>query len=92
MDASPVPVFDELYDHLERTTRLRREEAERVVAEIFEYFSESTEQFVRRRHAELQSESRRNDEIFRLIAAELSGRRFTAPPLTERQIRRLVYG
>jgi dGTP triphosphohydrolase len=90
MDFSAV--FDELYDHLERTTRLRREEAERVVAEVFEYFSESAEQFVRRRHAELQRESRRNDEIFRLIAAELSGRRFTAPPLTERQIRRLVYG
>jgi hypothetical protein len=88
----PLPAFDDLYGHLERTTRLRREEVVRVVADVFEYFSESEEQFVRRRHAELQCESRRNDEIFRLIAAELSGRRFTAPPLTERQIRRLVYG
>ena len=84
--------MDELVAYLERTTRLSRAEAERVVGEVLAYFSESTEQFVTRRHAELQAEERKNDEIFEQIAAELVSRRFAAPALTRRQLRRLVYG
>jgi len=47
---------------------------------------------VRRRHAELQGEGRKNPEIFPLIAAELRGRLVAAPVLSERQLRRIVYG
>ena len=56
MDASS-PRFPDLLEHLERTTRLTPAEAERVVAEVINYFSESLEGFVVRRHAELQSEA-----------------------------------
>jgi len=91
MDASS-PRFPDLLEHLERTTRLTPAEAERVVAEVINYFSESLEGFVVRRHAELQSEELRNADIFTRIAAELHERRFAAPPLSERQIRRMVYG
>jgi len=90
MDASPR--FPELLEHLERTTRLTRAEAERVIAEVLAYFSEPLEGFVARRHAELQSEELKNPDIFSRIAAELHERRFAAPALTERQIRRMVYG
>ena len=65
---------------------------ERVVAEVLEYFSESLETFVARRHAELQAEELQNAEIFARIAAELRQRRFAAPALSERQIRRMIYG
>ena len=82
----------ELLAHLERTTRLTRAEAERVVTEVLEYFAETLEQFVARRHAELQSEELKYPEIFARIGAELQGRRFAAPELSERQIRRMVYG
>jgi hypothetical protein len=81
-----------LFDHLERTTRLSRAEVARVVAEVLEYFAEPLEGFVARRHAELQAEALKNAEIFARIAAELPQRRFAAPPLSERQIRRMVYG
>jgi len=84
--------YPDLLEHLERTTRLTRSEAERVVAEVLAYFCEPLEGFVSRRHAELQSEELKNAEIFTRIAAELRGRRFAAPELSERQIRRLVYG
>jgi hypothetical protein len=84
--------FPDLLEHLERMTRLTRSEAERVVAEVLEYFSESLEQFVARRHAELQSEELRNADIFARVAAEARQRRFAAPRLSERQIRRMVYG
>jgi hypothetical protein len=83
---------EDLAAHLERTTRLEGGQACRVIEEALAFFSESLEEFVRRRHAELQTEGRRNPEIFRRIAHELGGRRFAAPPLSERQIRRLIYG
>lgn len=84
--------FGELVEHLERSTRLSRAEAERVVAEVLDYFSESLESFVARRHAELQGEDLRNAEIFARIVREARQRRFAAPALSERQVRRLVYG
>ncbi len=84
--------FDELYGHLERTTRLSRSEVARVVSEVLAYFGESAEEFVTRRHVELQREDKKNEAIFRQIAAEVQARRFAAPRLTERQIRRLIYG
>ena len=55
------------------------------------YFSETVEEFVRRRHAELRQRQRKNDEIWPQIAAELGQRRFAAPDLSERQLRRLIY-
>ena len=84
--------FPDLLEHLERMTRLSRPEAERVVAEVLEYFSEPLERFVARRHAELQGEELKNPDIFTRIAAEVRQRRFAAPELSERQIRRMVYG
>lgn len=84
--------LDELIEHIAGTTRLSRSEAERVVYEVLAYFSESAEQFVTRRHAELQAEDQKNPAIFTQIAAEIRERRFAAPTLTERQIRRLIYG
>ena len=84
--------LSDLIEHLGRTTRLSPAEAGRVIAEILSYFSESAEEFIVRRHAELQGEAHKNTAIFEQIAAELQQRRFAAPVLTQRQIRRLVYG
>jgi hypothetical protein len=84
--------IEDLLDHLTRSTRLSRAEAEKVVADVLAYFAESTEEFVTRRHGELQAESLRNPQIFARIAAEVRERRFAVEELTERQIRRLIYG
>ena len=84
--------LDDLLAHLARMTRGDGAEVEKVVRETLDYFSETVEQFVARRHAELQAEDLRNDAIWERIADELRARRFAAPPLSARQIRRLVYG
>lgn len=63
-----------------------------MVADVLAYFSEPTEEYVRRRHGELKSRGLTNDEIFPRIAAELPGRRVAAPELSLRQLRRIVYG
>lgn len=82
----------DLLAHLARTTPYPEPAAARLVEEVLAYFSESVEEFVTRRHRQLQAEDLSNDEIFARIAREIEGRRFTAPALSARQIRRLIYG
>jgi hypothetical protein len=48
--------------------------------------------FVRRRHRELAARGLTNDRIFAAVGDELPARLFPAPPLSTRQLRRLVYG
>lgn len=83
---------DDLIEHLARSTPLDRATAARVVDEVVAYFAEPLESLVRRRHRELQREGHANAEIYAQIAAELAERPIAAPELSERQIRRLVYG
>ena len=83
---------EDLVEHLARTSRLARSEAAHLVQEVLAFFSESAPEFVARRHADLKREGLANPEIFERIAGELERRRFSAPRLSERQIRRLVYG
>jgi len=87
--ADPFP--QDLARYLAASTGLPQPTAVRVVADVATYFSETVEDFVRRRHAELQARQHKNDEIWPLIAAELGQRRFAAPALSERQLRRIVY-
>jgi hypothetical protein len=86
--------FDELAAHLARISRLDLSEAEHVLDEVLAVLAQETvEQFVVRRHRELKAGvEARNETIYRIIAAELAARPFAAPPLSERQIRRLIYG
>ena len=84
--------LDDLILHLVSTTRLSRPEAVRVVQEVFAFLAESPEAFVVRRHAELRTANQPNAAIFERIARELRDRRFRGPDLSERQIRRLIYG
>lgn len=84
--------FDELIGYLARTTRLTPQEAERVVRGVLGYLDETPEEFVRRRHRVLQAEGLPNPAIYLQLAAELTARRFRAAPLSERQIRRMIYG
>jgi hypothetical protein len=89
---SDLPDFEELVAYLTRSSRLSRVEAVRVIDEVLAYLDERMEEFVTRRHRELQAEGLANDAIFARIARELPWRRFRGPSLTERQIRRLIYG
>lgn len=84
--------YEDLIAHLTRTTSLGPGEAARVVAEVVAYFSESAEEYVRRRHGEMKARGLTNERIFPCIAAELSARRVAAPELSLRQLRRIVYG
>jgi hypothetical protein len=82
----------ELISLVSASTGLTPGEAARVVADIVGWYRESVEQYVRRRHAYLRTYGKRNSEIFAVIAAELNDRLVAAPELSERQLRRIVYG
>jgi hypothetical protein len=84
--------WTELVEHLTRTTPLNDVAATRIVDEVVAYFSEAVEEYVQRRHRELQAARLANPEAFRRIAAELACRPVAAPQLSERQIRRIIYG
>jgi hypothetical protein len=89
---SDLAELQELITYLTRTTRLSEAEATRVVNEVLSYLAETPESFVRRRHHALQGEGLANSVIFARLAAELAQLRFRAEALSERQIRRIIYG
>ena len=87
----PDPCPADLARYLAGSTGLPQQTAVRVVADVIAYFGETVEDFVRRCHLELRR-WHTNEEIWPLIAAELGQRRFAAPRLSQRQLRRIVYG
>jgi hypothetical protein len=89
---APGASYEDLLAHLERHFGLHRQEAVRVVQEVLAYFNEPVEEYVKRRHGELQRAGLANPEIFQRIAGDLEWWRVAAPRLTNRQIRRMVYG
>jgi hypothetical protein len=88
----PAGPYDDLIAHLVRSTPLNEAEAARVIAEVVGYFSEELPDFVRRRHAELKRRGLQNEQIFAVLGAELATRRVVPPALSQRQLRRIVYG
>jgi hypothetical protein len=82
----------ELVEHLARSTPLAPAQVARVVAEVVDYFGETAEAYVRRRHRELKGEGLTNDAIFALVGEELRERPVRVPELSARQLRRMVYG
>lgn len=82
----------DLARYIAASTGLPGPTAARVVQDVNAYYHETVAGFVRRRHAELRGRGARNEEIWPRIAAELAGHRFAAPELSERQLRRMIYG
>ena len=74
------------------STGLNEAEAARVIGDVVAHYAEPVHDFVRRRHAALKLHGTRNPEIYRIIADELSTRLVAAPELSERQLRRIIYG
>jgi hypothetical protein len=92
MFTASTTASDELVEHLCRHSNLTTFDAARLVEEVLAFYDESTSSYIRRRHYELQKSGLANATIYRLIGEELEHHRFKADPLTERQIRRTIYG
>jgi polyhydroxyalkanoate synthesis regulator phasin len=82
----------DLVEHLVRTTRLRVDEARKVIDEVTGFMNETVAEYVQRRHRVLQERGEVNAEIYARLAQEIREHRFRADNYSERQIRRLIYG
>ena len=82
----------DLVNRLAGSTGLTPAEAARVVEDVLAWYREPVEDFVRRRHAHHRLYGKHNTEIFALISGELASRLVAAPPLSQRQLRRIIYG
>ena len=82
----------ELKRHLIQTYAISEHDFDRLHEEFLTFYNQTLEEFVYRRHQELQKAGMKNHEIFQRIQSEVTGRRFGVKGLSQRQIRRLVYG
>jgi hypothetical protein len=85
-------IESDLVTRVAQSTGLSPGEAARVIADVVAYYTEPVDSYVRRRHARLQGYGMRNPEIFAQIRAELERRVVAPPSMSERQLRRIVYG
>lgn len=83
---------DDLVWHVAGMLGIDPEHARKTITDILDYYHESLETYVRRRHAECKLRGMRNDDIFALLQRELTTRVVAAPPLSVRQLRRVIYG
>ena len=92
LQARDAPYPQDLVRHVAMSTGLDEATATRVVADVMAYFGQTVEEYVVKRHQDLKSRNRKNDDIWPQIASELRNRRFAAPEASERQLRRMIYG
>jgi len=90
--SAAIAVDPDLVAHVVEGTGLTPAEAQRLIEDVIAFHAEPVETYVRRRHTELKTYGAKNPEIFARIATELRGRVVAAPELSERQLRRIVYG
>lgn len=89
----PVPFQIELAEErLRRLLGLSPDQARRAVGEVVDCLSRTVDEYVIERHGELRSRGLPNSSIYRAMTRELPRLRFAAPQLTERQLRRRIYG
>jgi len=82
----------EVQQRLQSVLGLSRAQATRAVDEVLDSLGLEVDEYIARRHGELQAQGENNTEIFERIAEELRALRFKAPELSARQIRRRIYG
>jgi len=83
---------ERLKDQLRRSYGISPSVADQLWTDLLAFLEEDPQEFVRRRHIELQDQGYKNQEIYQLLHKELTSMLFPGPKLTQRQIRRMIYG
>jgi hypothetical protein len=82
----------DLIARVSTTTGVSEDDAARIVDEVLDHLAEPVERYATRRHRELHALGMKNDRIWPALREEIDQRRFPAPSLSHRQLRRMVYG
>jgi hypothetical protein len=78
--------------YISRNYGLDATQAQKLVEELPLLFDFTVEHYIRNRHLSLQQQGQKNCGIYKTIAGELGSMVFSAEQLSERQIRRIIYG
>jgi len=78
--------------HLELTYDIAEKDSDQLMEEFLAYFGSTLDEFVRARHGQLQKAGKKNPEIYRQILREAGTIRFAEKALSERRVRRIIYG
>ena len=82
----------EFREYLLRVVALPEPLLDKIIGELRDHWSETAPEYIRRRHGELQRRGVPNRLVYGQIARELKSRPVRSSPLSERQIRRIIYG
>ena len=82
----------ELLQHLQAVTGQGERVLAKILEEIQSWYAKDLPTWMRDRHRELQRQGLRNREIYPRLQEESQGILVNPGPLTERQIRRMIYG
>ncbi len=87
-----LQIDEDFAAHILQNYSLTSRDLEMLLDDLEEYFNVEVTEFIRNRHIELQKKGLKNNEIYLAVKQELLRFRFTAPDLSIRQIRRIIYG
>lgn len=87
-----MPGEVELIRHLQVVTGLEEPLLRKLLEEVHAWYQEDLAGWVRRRHRELHRQGLGNREIYPRLRAESRSVLVRPKPLSERQVRRIVYG
>ena len=83
---------DDFKNHIVSSFNISESDFDMLLEEFNNYYRDTQEEFIRHRHFQLKKMGYKNDAIYRRILDEIKARRFSAGTMTERQIRRIIYG
>jgi hypothetical protein len=79
-------------DYLLQIVDVSERQLDKILVELMDHWSETEREHALRRHHELRRDGVPTRRIYARIRSELPARRYAPRPLSERQIRRLIYG
>ena len=82
----------EFKTYVTTTYALNENDFERLLEDINVFYDLEIKDFIRIRHLELKSNGLKNDQIYAFLKKEIEARRFKNGQISERQIRRMIYG
>ena len=91
-DGDPIPIGPEQRKQLAERYGLSEAELGKLVEDLWLLAGDTVDAYVRRRHEELRGAGVPNERGFAILEREVAAGRFASPPLSIRQIRRIIYG
>jgi hypothetical protein len=90
MDFSPLSQKQKSY--ISENYGLDARTVDRLLEDLWSFTAVTAGAYALRRHGELKAKGERNEEIYARLLSELEGGRFQTEELSERQVRRMIYG